>query len=197
MIVFPIIIVLLLIVGYVTGSDAASMAMASSDLLTSNPIPQNTGNQTGVNVYRSDGSLTGSVINSSPTTWPGSDKVWDICAAVAMAEGYNLGAGVAPFDLNNPGDLSPGDEAGQATAGGAQVHDGSAIICFATAEGGWFALHSKFQNIVNGHSHVYLQSWTWAQVAAKYAGDSANWLANVTSYLGVEPTSTPAQYVNS
>jgi hypothetical protein len=200
-IAFPIIIVILLLLGYAMGNDVAGMALASSDALSLNHLGQSTDtgnqNETGVNVYRSDGSLTGSIINNSPTTWPGDDKIWNICAAVAIAEGYNMGEGYAPYDLNNPGDLSPGDEAGQATGGGPQVHDGSSIICFATAEGGWNALYAKFSNIVNGHSHVYPASWTWIQVASKYAGDSSSWLLNVTSYLGVDPTSTPAQYINS
>jgi hypothetical protein len=147
-------------------------------------------------MYASDGSLTGSPITKEPSTWPSSDKIWNICKAVANAEGYNLGAGTAPFDLNNPGDLSPGDEAGQTTCGAAEWHDGSAIVSFCTAEGGWQALYHKFNNIVQGKSRVYPQSWTWQQVALKYAGNSANWVANVTNYLGVAPGSTPAQYVN-
>lgn len=195
---FLIVVVILLIVGYATGTDVATSVVSSlvpsgntgSDTSSSN-------NETGVNVYYSDGSLTGSPITNNQATWPGDDKVWNICAAVALAEGYNLGKGTAPYDLNNPGDLSPGDEAGQKTAGGPQRHDGSSIICFATAEGGWSALHAKFTNIVNGHSHVYPASWSWAEVASKYAGDAAPWLANVVSYLGVDASSTPAQYVNS
>jgi hypothetical protein len=152
-------------------------------------------NDSGVEMHRSDSSLTGSEITADVSSWPGSDKIWNICAAVALAEGFNEGQGTAPYDLNNPGDLSPGDEAGQATGGPPQTHDGSSIICFATAEGGWNALYAKFAHIVNGHSHVYPATWTWAQVAQKYAGDSANWLKNVTDYLGVDPSTTPAQYV--
>lgn len=184
-IAFPVIIVILLIVGYATGSSATSMAYSTAQ------------NETGVNVYKTDSSLTGAPITNDVTTWPGDDKVWNICAAVALAEGYNRGTGTAPYDLNNPGDLSPGDEAGQATAGAPQFHDGSSIICFAAAEGGWLALYRKFSNIVTGKSKVYPVTWTWREVAAKYAGDSTNWLANVTSYLGVDANSTPASYVNS
>jgi hypothetical protein len=152
----------------------------------------------GTNV--SDGSLTGNYITADTSTWPGSQPaypnaaVWDICTAVALAEGYNDGSGTAPYDLNNPGDLSPGDEAGQATAGAPESHGGSNIIHFATCEGGFVALYTKFFNIASGNSKVYPASWTWAQVAAKYAGDSADWLNNVTNYLGVDPASTPAQY---
>lgn len=185
-IIFPIAIVILLLFGYAVPRAAAS-TLFEAVLNT---------NETGVNVYSSDGSVTGSPISNDPSTWPGDDRLWNVCTAVAYAEGYNMGKGTAPYDLNNPGDLSPGDEGGQATAGGPQVHDGSAIVCFATAEDGWRALRRKFENITSGQSHVYPQTWTWEQVARKYAGNSANWLANVTNYLGVDATSTPRDYVN-
>lgn len=155
------------------------------------------GNVSGPN---SDGSLTGSPITNDTATWPGAQpaypngSIWDIVTAVALAEGYNDGPGAAPYDLNNPGDLSPGDEAGQATQGPPQTHGGSSIIFFALAEGGFIALYTKFFNIASGNSKVYPASWTWAQVAAKYAGDSTDWLNNVTNYLGVDSASTPAQY---
>ena len=147
-------------------------------------------------MHSSDSSLTGAAITEDPSTWPGSDKVWNICKAVARAEGYHLGPGTAPYDLNNPGDLSPEDEAGQKTCGNPQHHDGSDIINFCEAEGGWRALHAKFLRIVAGRSKGYPQSWTWRQIAGQYAGNSAPWIANVTKYLGVDPASTPAQYVN-
>jgi hypothetical protein len=194
---FIIVIALILFVGYATGSDALTSVVSSLSNETGDTSPQNTRNDTGVSLYQSDGSLTGSVITSDPTTWPGSDKVWNICTAIALAEGYNLGVGCAPYDLNNPGDLSPGDEDGQPTCGGAQQHGGSAVIVFCTAEGGWSALYAKFTNIVNGRSSVYSSSLTWTQVAQKYAGNWQAWVNNVTSYLGVDPSSTPAQYVNS
>jgi hypothetical protein len=197
---FLLVIALLVATGYATGADAATSVATSlipiGSSSGSGSVPSS-GNETGVSVYQSDGSLTGTEITNDPSTWPGSDKIWNICTAVALAEGYNLGLGTAPYDLNNPGDLSPGDEAGQATCGGAQVHDGSAIIVFCTAECGWSALYTKFSNIVNGKSTTYPAKLTWAQVAAKYAGDSGAWLANVTNYLGVTTTSTPQSYVNS
>lgn len=152
------------------------------------------------NYYASDGSITGSQITQHAETWPpatSDDKVWDICAAVATAEGYHRGPGTAPFDLNNPGDVSPGDEAGEATCGAAEQHGGSAIIHFCKAEGGWRALYHKFARIVAGQSQVYPADWTWEQISQQYAGNSANWLASVVGYLGVDPSSTPQEYVNS
>jgi hypothetical protein len=146
--------------------------------------------------YKSDGSLTGAPITNNPATWPGADNYDAICTAIALAEGYNQGAGVAPYDLNNPGDLSPGDENGQSTCGNAQYHGGSNVIFFCTVEAGWTALRNKFVNIVSGDSDVYAVTDTWAVVASKYAGNSAAWLANVTNYLGVGTDTTPADYVN-
>ena len=178
---------LLLAFGYSIGGATASAAATSS-------------NETGVSMAKSDQSLTGAFITYDAGTWPGASDVypdaacWNICTAVAHAEGFDQGKGSAPYDLNNPGDLSPGDESGQATAGTPQIHDGSSIIVFATAEDGFIALYNKFNRIRNGQSSVYPASFTWAQVAAKYAGNSANWLSNVTSYLGVDPNSTPQQY---
>lgn len=188
-------VILILFSGYAVGS--AVTATAANTASGSGP-----NNETGVVVSNSDQSLTGSFITQDVNTWPGASpsypngQVWNICTAVALAEGFNLGPGTAPYDLNNPGDLSPGDESGQATSGLPQIHDGSAIVCFATCEGGFIALYTKFQNIANGASRVYPASYTWAQVAAKYAGNSAAWLNNVTSYLGVNASSTPASYVN-
>lgn len=158
-------------------------------------------NSTGVYNYASDGSLTGAPITNDQSTYPGASSsypsagVWNICTAVALAEGYNQGKGAAPYDLNNPGDLSPGDEARQQTCGGAQFHGGSNIILFCTAEAGFVALYTKFFDIVSGNSSIYPASLTWTQVAQKYAGAYVAWLSNVTTYLGVDPNSTPAQYV--
>jgi hypothetical protein len=196
---FAIVVLLLLGYGYLNGQSNATGYNADSATASTG----NQQNETGVVVSNSDQSLTGSFITANPSSWPGAmeaypnDKVWNICAAVALAEGFDRGTGAAPYDLNNPGDLGPGDENGQVTAGPPQQHDGSSIICFATCEGGFIALYTKFWRIVVNQSHVYPASWTWAQVAAKYAGDSANWLRNVTTYLGVDATTTPQQYVNS
>lgn len=201
----------LIAIGYATGSVVAIASQQpdfgneDSPAVPSNPSTLGTSilkNGPGVN-YVSDGSLTGMLITNAPATWPGASSdypnagLWNICTAVALAEGYNQGVGTAPYDLNNPGDLSPGDELGQAVSGSPQTHGGSSIICFATVEGGFIALYTKFDRIVNGRSSVYAATDTWWQVAAKYAGNSAAWLANVTNYLGVDPSSTPADYANS
>lgn len=188
----------------VFGVQSVTAALTSSPstvpVVTNTASSANVSNDTGMTVSNSDQSLTGSYIAPDPSTWPGAtplypdQSVWNICTAVALAEGFNQGVGTAPYDLNNPGDLSPGDESGQAVAGPPQVHDGSSIIMFATCEGGFIALYKKFANIRAGKSKVYPVTATWTQVAKLYAGNWQNWLNNVTSYLGVDPNSTPAQY---
>lgn len=134
-------------------------------------------------------------IGTGPNGWPGdeSDPVWRVCHAIATAEGYGQ-PNVAPTNLNNPGDLSPGDENGQATIGDPEQHDGSFIIHFASAMGGWTALYIKINRIKANASKIYSPDMTWQQFANEYAGDSVDWVNNVTSYLG---TTTDARVGDS
>lgn len=110
--------------------------------------------------------------------------IWRVAFAIAHAEGFGPPDHAATL-LNNPGDLSPGDEHGFAVAGPAEYHGGSYIIHFATPADGWNALYTKLANIANGESEVYSPDMTWKQFAQRYAGDSATWARNVTQYLGV------------
>ena len=135
-----------------------------------------------------DGSIT-----ADRATWPTGDRVWDVCRAVALAEGANV-EGSAPDRNNNPGDLSRGDEHGQAVAGYVTLDDGEDAIIFETKAGGWQALYTKFNNIRLGISKAYSPKMTWQNIAAIYAGDSADWVANVTRELGVQPTDTYGSY---
>jgi len=139
----------------------------------------------------------GEGITPDEGTWPNGDALGNICHAVARAEGYQNGPGCAPWDMCNPGDLSPGDEGGYAVAGPPEFHGGSLVIHFKTHADGWAALRRKFQRMVSGESNVYAADWSWRQVAAQYAGNSQNWLTNVTGYLGVDPDSTPRDYANA
>lgn len=128
------------------------------------------------------------MITSNPATWPVGDKVWDVCRAIALAEGANI-AGDAPDRYNNPGDLSKGDEHGQPVIGYVNLPDGEMEINFASKEAGWQALYHKISNIAAGVSSTYSPSMTWRQIAAKYAGNSSAWVNNVTNALGVSPDS--------
>ena len=136
-------------------------------------------------------------ITQDPASWPAGDRIWDVCRAIARAEGYDRGPGAAPFNLNNPGDLSPGDEASFPLAGDAQFHGGSYVLHFATPDDGWHALYNKISRIVRGHSTVYQAGWSWEQIGATYTGGANGvvWGRNVAAALGVDPGSTLADYV--
>lgn len=129
----------------------------------------------------------------TPDEWPTGDRIWDVCRAIAHAEGYDV-QGAAPQVLNNPGDLSPGDENGFATAGPAEYHGGSYLIHFATPDDGWGALYAKFKNILASNSRVYAPDMSWQQIGTKYAADP-NWGLHVAAALGVSPLSTLNDYV--
>jgi hypothetical protein len=128
------------------------------------------------------------MITNNPSTWPAGDKVWDVCRAIAFAEGANV-LGDAPDRLNNPGDLSRGDEHGQPVIGYVTLPDREVAIQFASKEAGWQALYLKISNIVAGRSTTYSPDMTWRQIAQKYAGNSSAWVNNVANALGVSPDS--------
>ncbi len=144
----------------------------------------------------SDGTSGGDLsceITNDRSTWPTGDRVWDVCRAIAVAEGADH-AGSAPDRYNNPGDLSKGDEHGQAIVDYVNLPDGETLIEFETKTGGWQALYTKVNNIRLGISRTYSPSMSWNQVAAKYAGNSGAWVANVTRELGVSPGDSFGSY---
>jgi len=128
-------------------------------------------------------------ITNDAATWPTGDKIWDVCRAIAIAEGANV-AGSNPDRLNNPGDISDGG-----LTFGFELHSGSSVTKFPDKLTGWKWLYSKFKNdLVDGTSSVYSPDMTWAQFAQKYSGDWQNWLNNVTGQLGVSPDSRSGDY---
>jgi hypothetical protein len=131
-------------------------------------------------------------ITNDPGTWPSGDRIWDVCRAIAIAEGANV-AGSVPDRANNPGDLSKGDEHGQSFNGYTALSD-ELLINFASKNAGWQALYNKINRIVLGQSSVYSLSMTWTQLAQKYAGNSTAWANNVTQQLGVKVTDTIGAY---
>jgi hypothetical protein len=132
-----------------------------------------------------------SEITTDPNTWPTGDGIWDICQAIAMAEGYNV-ANSVPFRLNNPGDISDGHPPYVW-----ENHSGSSVTVFPDAATGWNWLYRKISNHVEGLSSVYPKSLTIEQFSQKYAGNSVAWMNNVIRDLGVSPSSTFADYVNA
>lgn len=135
--------------------------------------------------------LWGGVITNDPDTWPQGDAFWDVCRAIATAEGANV-PGSNPDRLNNPGDISDGYE-----VYGGEYHSGSYITHFPSRVQGWSWLYNKVKNGMTGNSTVYLRSMTWTQVAHTWAGNWQDWLNNVTDYLGVSPDDQWSTYANS
>ena len=131
------------------------------------------------------------MITHDPKTWPSNDPIWDICRAVAFAEGADI-EGSVPDRLNNPGDIS--DFLG---VFGSEFHNGSKVTRFPTKEAGWAHLHWKFKRVVDGESHIFLVSYSWLRVARKYAKNWEPWLKIVTEKLGVTIESTPLDYVRA
>lgn len=129
-------------------------------------------------------------ITHEPWTWPTGDKAWDICRAIAMAEGANI-KGDVPDRLNNPGDISDGSHTFPF-----EHHSGSDVTHFFDKKTGWEWLHNKIWRIKNGISHNYKPTFTWTQIAHEWAGDSQDWLNNITRELKVKPTDIFEDYFN-
>lgn len=123
--------------------------------------------------------------------WPSGDKIWDICQAIAKAEGFGL-PGAAPTRNHNPGDISDGAN----TYGFDSAVSDSKVTSFPDDTTGWQWLYNKVSNIVNGKSTVYGQDWSIEQIAQTWAGDSENWASNVASALGVDSSTSFSDYAN-
>ena len=130
------------------------------------------------------------MITTDRSTWPSGDRIWAIAQAIALAEGYNV-VGSNPFRLNNPGDISDG----YMRFGGEQ-HSGSNVTHFPNAGIGWQWLYDKLNRIAQGKSSVYSPEMTWQELGEKWAGDSVDWVKNVTQELGVDPQFSFGSYLN-
>lgn len=179
-VVFALAVVVLLLIGLLSGPAKAAVAVfvpnaedAPMNPGTVPPIPQH-------------------IVSTAPSTWPTGDKLWDCCRAIAYAEGYNV-ANAVPARLNNPGDLSDG-----AAMYGSEPHSGSSVTTFPDAVTGWTWLYAKLQNIAAGRSAVYDASMSWREIGAKWAPPNAEvWATNVAARLGVDPDSSLGDYVNA
>lgn len=131
-------------------------------------------------------------ITNDPATWPKGDRIWDICRAIAKAEGYNV-AGSNPFKLNNPGDISDGWK----TFGG-EPHSGSNITKFPNPETGWLWLYQKIENVLKGKSTVFDKGMTWYEFGKHYCPPNWQiWADNVAASLHISPDTTVEDYVNT
>ena len=157
---------------------------------------QSQGSGAGADGGKAAASPSASGITHDMATWPAGDTIWDVCRAIARAEGANV-ANSAPDRYNNPGDLSRGDEHGQSVAGYVVLPDGEDLINFADKPGGWQALYLKIANAVNGNSNRYNADMTFSEIAVQWAGDAGTWALNVGKFLGVDPdTTTLGDYVS-
>jgi hypothetical protein len=131
------------------------------------------------------------IVASDQDTWPGGDAIWDVARAIAVAEGYGE-PGVAPTNLNNPGDISDG-----ADQFGSEHHSGSNVTHFPDATTGWNWLYNKLKNVKDGKSKVYNNDMTWTTFAQTWAGNWQAWCNNVTRELGVATTDRVGDYWNA
>jgi hypothetical protein len=120
------------------------------------------------------------MITQDRSTWPTGDKYWEVCQAIAIAEGYHK-PNSNPWKLCNPGDISDGFG-----LYGGEPHFGSRITRFPSQEFGWKWLYNKIVRIDRNLSEVFHRTMTWEEIAKEYAGDWQHWLANVTCELGVD-----------
>lgn len=132
--------------------------------------------------------MIANTISSDPSTWPSGSVIWNICRAIAFAEGANV-SGSVPDRLNNPGDISDGGSIYPQ-----EYHSGSSVTVFPDKATGWQWLYDKIENAITGNSNVYKPTMTWRQISQLWAGNSTAWLNNVTSFLGVSPDSTLQDY---
>lgn len=176
-------------------ADAATASAVTGGTIT--PIPNAVGLAVPDDSTRTDANIGATSldewrkggITTDPDTWPAGDAIWDICRAIARAEGYNTNG--AAFRLNNPGDISDG-----ASTYGSEAHDGSNITHFPNALTGWNYLYNKISNHIYGKSAVYPNTMTITDFAHKYAGQWSNWKTIVGRELQVDPDSSSfAQYV--
>jgi hypothetical protein len=170
-----------------------SQAQAASESVTPSNAPDNnmpdntqpTGDPIATATNEKDTDLTvAGAITTDMESWPQGDSIWDICRAIAKAEGYDI-ATAAPFKLNNPGDISDG-----AQTFGSEQHSGSAVTHFPDAATGWNWLYTKIQNHINGKSKTYPVNLTITQFAKIYAANWSNWKTIVGQQLGIDPDST-------
>lgn len=172
------------------GADASTSPDQSGGTGTA-PAPSGNSGTGGIDNVPDPGSpsIADLHLTNDPNTWPTGDRVWDVCRAIAYAEGAHI-AGSVPDRFNNPGDISDGAKQFSQT-----FTFGSNVTMFPDKATGWQWLYSKVFNMASGQSSVFRPDMTWTQVAQKWAGNWQNWVNNVTAHLGVSPNSTVNDYI--
>jgi len=111
--------------------------------------------------------------------------------AIAGAEGYGVSPSNNPTRNNNPGDIS----------------SNGSVVSYPTIEAGQAALNNQINLIASGTSPVYnayaqslglsdSSQLSIQQVGSKWAEDSQNWVNNVSTSLGVDPSTKFSDVVN-
>jgi hypothetical protein len=121
----------------------------------------------------------------------GSAGLINVGNAIAGAEGYGVNSNNNPTRNNNPGDIS----------------SNGSVISYPTIEAGQAALNNQINLIASGTSpayNAYAQSLGLSdssqlsiqQVGNKWATDSQSWVNNVSTSLGVDPSTKFSDVVN-
>lgn len=167
------------------GSAAQAEMIPADDSLKGGPVPEQPISNQAEEIDPYD-----------DATWPAGNRIWNICRAIAKAEGYGTrrsdGTPSAPTRNCNPGDIS--DYA--TTYGSDPLVTDSHVTSFPSQQAGWNALYQKIDRIASGASQVYNRNWTWRQFAAKWqTKPDDTWANHVSQYLGVDSGSTIIEYL--
>lgn len=108
-------------------------------------------------------------------------KIISVAEAIAKAEGFGI-PGAIPTVRDNPGDI---EEAG-------------VVKTFENVAQGQSALYAQITKVVNGTSKYYRLSMSWYDFASVWTGKDnwTQWAETVAAHLGVDPSSTLAEYFN-
>ncbi len=113
------------------------------------------------------------------------NRVHDLATAIAKAEGFGI-RGALPTRLHNPGDLKA--DRGYRFPGQVGVGKGGHAR-FRNDAAGWAALEHQIEKIMEGSSR-YNVNMSLQQISKKYAGNWRIWSKNVAHNLGVTPSTT-------
>ena len=120
-------------------------------------------------------------------------KVALFATAVAHAEGFGVPRAI-PTRYHNPGNIRS-TRTGHHYAGQIGLNR-SGYVIFKNDAYGWKALREQLVLMASGQSAHYNTHMTITSVAKMYATGWRTWSKNVAKQLGVEPTTTLAEFFN-
>jgi hypothetical protein len=116
-------------------------------------------------------------------------KVSQMATAIAKTEGFFV-KGTIPNRCHNPGDLRSSIKNAYPGQIGLAKHG---YIIFKSDAWGWAGLEKQIQMIIDGESHQYDQSMTFAEIAKVYAA-SPQWSKTFCKILKISSQLTFEQY---